>query len=281
MKLTINTTVKLNNGVEMPMLGFGTFLSPAGKETQDAVLWALEAGYRHIDTAMIYKNEEDVGAAVAQSKISREDIFIVTKVWNDDHGYEKTLRACDASLKRLKMDYIDLYLIHWPVTALRGETWKALIKLQEQGKCRAIGVSNYTIRHLSELLPATPVVPAVNQVEFNPFLYRKELLDYCRARGIRLEAYSSLSRAKKLEDPRLAVAARKYGKTPAQLALRWALQHDLVVIPKSIHRERIIENTQIFDFEITPEDMQAINDLNENYWLINPSWNPETSTQWW
>ena len=280
MKLTINTTVKLNNGVEMPKFGFGTFLSPAGKETQNAVLWALEAGYRHIDTAMIYKNEEDVGAAVAQSKISRKEIFIVTKVWNDDQGYEKTLKACDASLKRLKMDYIDLYLIHWPVRVLRGETWKALIKLQEQGKCRAIGVSNYTIRHLDELLPVTPVVPAVNQVEFNPFLYRKELLDYCHARGIRLEAYSSLSRAKKLEDPRLVAAARKYGKTPAQVALRWALQHDLVVIPKSVHRERIFENTQVFDFEITSEDMQALDNLNENYWLISPSWNPETSPEW-
>ena len=163
---------------------------------------------------------------------------------------------------------------------LRGETWKALIKLQEQGKCRAIGVSNYTIRHLDELLPVTPMVPAVNQVEFNPFLYRKELLDYCHARGIRLEAYSSLSRAKKLEDPRLVAAARKYGKTPAQVALRWALQRDLVVIPKSVHRERIFENTQVFDFEITSEDMQALDNLNENYWLISPSWNPETSPEW-
>jgi diketogulonate reductase-like aldo/keto reductase len=280
MKLTINSTVKLNNGVEMPMFGLGTFLSPKGIETQNAVRWALEAGYRHIDTARIYQNEEDVGTAVSQSKIDRKELFMVTKVWNDDQGYEKTLRACDESLKKLKTDYVDLYLIHWPVKILRGDTWKALIKLQEQGKCRAIGVSNYTIRHLDELLASSPVVPAANQVEFNPFLYRKELLDYCHARGIQLGAYSSLARAKKLEDPRLVAVAHKYNKTPAQVALRWALQHDLVVIPKSTHRERIIENAQVFDFEINAEDMQALDGLNENFWLINPPWNPETSPEW-
>ena len=280
MNLTINTTVTLNNGVEMPVFGFGTFLSPAGTETYNSVLWALEAGYRHIDTAMIYNNEGDVGAAVAQSQINRKDLFIVTKVWNDDQGYDKTLKACDVSLKKLKTDYVDLYLIHWPVSKLRGDTWKAMIKLQEMGKCRAIGVSNYTIRHLNELLSETSVVPAINQVEFNPFLYRKELLAYNRAKGIRLEAYSSLSRAKKLEDPRLVAIAQKYNKTAAQVALRWALQHDLLVIPKSVHRERIIENAQIFDFEITPDDMIALNNLNENYWLISPAWNPETSQNW-
>jgi diketogulonate reductase-like aldo/keto reductase len=280
MNLTISSTVRLNNGVEMPSFGLGTFRSEKGLPTQNAVRWALEAGYRHVDTAAAYGNEEDVGIALRQSGIDRHQVFVVTKVWNDNQGYDSTLRAFDASLERLGLEYVDLYLIHWPVTKLRGQTWKALEKLYEQGKCRAIGVSNYMIRHLKELLAESPIVPAVNQVEFSPFLYRKELLDYCRVKGIQLEAYSPLSRGRKLGDPRLAAIAARYGKTPAQVAIRWALQHELVVIPKSIHRERILENAQVFNFEITAEDMQALDALNENYSVIQPDWDPETSPNW-
>ncbi len=280
MKLTITSEVTLNNKTTMPWFGLGTFLSEAGKTTQDAVLWALEAGYRHIDTARIYNNEEDAGLAIRESGVPRRDIFVTTKVWNDDQGYDATLRACDKSLKLLKMDYVDLYLIHWPVSDLRNETWKALITLQESGKARAIGVSNFMIRHLDELLATTDIVPAVNQIEISPFIQRKPLTEYCRKRGIVVEAYSTLSRGKRTNDERLAAIGKRYGKTAAQIALRWALQSEIVIIPKSVHKERIIENANIFDFEISLADMSAINTLDENYSVILPSWNPETSPLW-
>jgi len=280
MKLTLTSEVTLNNKTTMPWFGLGTFLSEAGKTTQDAVLWALEAGYRHIDTARIYNNEEDVGLAIRESGVPRREIFVTTKVWNDDQGYNLTLRACDKSLERLKMDYVDLYLVHWPVTGLRNETWKALIALQESGKARAIGVSNFMIRHLDELLATTDIVPAVNQIEISPFIQRQPLTDYCRNRGIVVEAYSTLSRGKRPNDEKLAAIGQKYGKTAAQIALRWALQNEIVIIPKSVHKERIIENADIFDFEISAADMSAINALDENYSVIMASWNPETSPQW-
>lgn len=279
MKLSIDSTIRMNNGVEIPRLGLGTWQAEKGEALQ-AVLWALEAGYRHIDTATVYGNEDEVGTAVAQSGIARKDLFIVTKVWNDDQGIDKALKAFDTSLKRLKMDYVDMYLVHWPVKGLRGETWKALTKIYEEGKARAIGVSNFTIRHLNELLPGTAVVPAANQIEVSPFLTRTALVQFCQAKGMVVEAYSPLSRGKKLEDVRLAELAGKYGKTPAQMAIRWALQHDLVVIPKSTHQERIKQNADVFDFEISAADMKAMDGLNEDYWTINPSFNPESSTRW-
>ncbi|MEJ5314924.1 MULTISPECIES: aldo/keto reductase [Anaerolinea] len=278
--LNLQSTIRMNNGVEIPRFGLGTFQSKKGEETYNAVRWALEIGYRHIDTAAVYGNEEDVGRAIADSGIPREDIFIVTKVWNDDQGYENTFRALEASLRRLKTDYVDLYLVHWPVKGLRHETWKAMVEIYKQGKARSVGVSNYTIRHLEELLPNTELVPAANQIEFSPFLYRKALLDYCVAHGIVVEAYSPLARARKLEDPRLVAMAQKYGKTPAQIALRWAIQHDLVVIPKSVRRERILENASIFDFELSPEDMAEMDTWNEDYWTISESFHPERSPRW-
>lgn len=278
--LTLQSTIKMNNGVEIPRFGLGTFQSKAGEETYNAVRWALEMGYRHIDTAALYGNEEDVGRAIADSGIPREEIFLVTKVWNDDQGYESTFRALEASLRRLKTDYVDLYLIHWPVKGLRHETWKAMVEIYKQGKARAVGVSNYTIRHLEELLPNTELVPAANQIEFSPFLYRKALLEYCVQHGIVVEAYSPLARAQKLEDPRLTAMAQKYGKTPAQIALRWALQHDLVVIPKSVRKERILENASIFNFELSAEDMAEMDTWNEDYWTISESYNPERSPRW-
>jgi diketogulonate reductase-like aldo/keto reductase len=275
MKLTINSTLTLNNGVEMPVFGLGTFLSERGDTTRKAVLYALEAGYRHIDTAAIYGNEADVGAGVRESGIPRAEVFITTKVWNDDQGYDSTLRAFDASLSRLKMDYVDLYLIHWPVTGKRPDTWRALRHLYEQKRCRAIGVSNYTIRHLNELLAESPLVPMVNQFELHLFNTRQELVAFCQEKGIAVTSYSPLVRGRKLEDPALATIAARYHKTPAQMAIRWVLQKGLIVIPKSVHRERILENAQVFDFEITPADMAALDGLNENYSLSSPDWAPE------
>ncbi len=274
-KLTITSTLKLNNGVEMPMFGLGTFLSQRGDTTRKAVQNALEAGYRHVDTAAIYGNEADVGAGVRESGIPRAEIFITTKVWNDDQGYDSTLQAFDASLNRLKMDYVDLYLIHWPVTGKRLDTWRALIQLYEQKRCRAIGVSNYTIRHLKELLADSPLVPMVNQFELHPFNNHKELVDYCMGQKIAVTSYSPLARGRKLADPALADIASRYHKSPAQAAIRWVLQHGLIVIPKSVHPERILENAQVFDFEIIQEDMDALDGLNENYSVVSPDWAPD------
>ncbi|MFZ6027143.1 MAG: aldo/keto reductase [Chloroflexota bacterium] len=280
MSLTISSTVTLNNGVPMPRLGLGTFLSEVGEATQNAVRWAIEAGYRHIDTARIYRNEEDVGKAVRDSGVPRQEVFVTTKVWNDDQGYDTTLQACDASLKRLGMDYLDLYLVHWPVTGLRNETYRALTQLLETGKTRAIGVSNFTIRHLDELLAQTDIVPAVNQIELSPFHQRPQLVDYCRAKGIVVEAYSTLARGKRADDERLAAIGQQYGKTAAQVALRWALQHEVVIIPKSVRRERILENAAIFDFELSPVEMQAIAAMDEGYSVVPSAWDPDTSPKW-
>jgi diketogulonate reductase-like aldo/keto reductase len=280
MPLTITSTVTLNNGVAMPWFGLGTFLAEVGETTQQAVCWALEAGYRHIDTARIYKNEEDVGKAIRTSGVPRGEIFVTTKVWNDDQGYDTTLQACDASLERLGMDYLDLYLVHWPVAGLRNETYRALTRLLEMGKARAIGVSNFTIRHLDELLAQTDIVPAVNQIELSPFHQRPELVNYCRAKGIVVEAYSTLGRGKRADDDSLAVIGQKYGKTAAQVALRWALQYEAVIIPKSVRRERILENANIFDFELSAEDMQTIAGLDEAYSVVPSAWNPDTSPKW-
>lgn len=280
MNLTIQSTLRLNNAVEIPRLGLGTFKAQQGSETCQSVQWALEAGYRHFDTAAFYANEESIGKAVKDSGVPRQELFLVTKVWNSDQGYDSTLRALDTSLQKLASDYVDLYLIHWPLKDLRKDTWKALLRLQEEKRCRAIGVSNYTVRHLNELLADSPISPAANQIEFNPFLYRKELLDFCQSRAIAVEAYCPLARARKLQDPHLVAIAERCAKSPAQVAIRWALQHGLVVIPKSVHRERIFENAAVFDFELSTQDMRDLDGLNENYWVIQPAWNPETSPQW-
>ena len=280
MTLSLQSTARLNNGVDIPRLGLGTFKSQEGSETLQAVGWALEAGYRHFDTAAFYANEESLGNAIQASAVPRSDIFLVTKVWNADQGYDGTLRAFEASANKLRIGYIDLYLIHWPVKGLRQDTWKALIRLYEEKRCRAIGVSNYTIRHIDELLADSPILPAVNQFEINPFNYRKELLEHCQSRGILVEAYCPLARARKLEDLRLKAISSRLSKTAAQVAIRWSLQHGMIVIPKSVHRERIFENAAVFDFELSPTDMAELDLLNENFWIINPAWNPETSPEW-
>jgi len=270
--MDFNSKAVLNNGVGLPWLGFGTFRLEAGVECRNAVLWALEAGYRLVDTAMLYGNELDVGLSVKECGIPREEIFVTTKLWTTDFGFDKTTKACSASLKKLGLDYVDLYLIHWPEGVLRSESWKALEKLYEDGRCKAIGVSNYAIRHLEELLEFADIIPAVNQVEFNPYLYQKELLDYCRKHGIQLEAYRSLLKGLKMEDERLVGIASHYKKTPAQILIRWALQHEVIAIPKSKSRERILENAGVFDFSISQRDMKALDSFNENF---RTGWNPD------
>jgi diketogulonate reductase-like aldo/keto reductase len=274
--MNIGSTLKVENGVEIPRLGFGTFRLVAGAQAQESIAWALETGYRHIDTAAAYGNEEDVGLAVAKSGFRREDIFITTKLRNDDHGFENSLKACEESLRRLRLDYIDLYLVHWPVTGLRGKTWEAFIKLYDEGKCRAIGVSNYTIRHLNELLSGPSLVPMVNQIEIHPFLYRRDLIDFCTARGIVVEAYSPLSKARRMDDPRLVSIAGKYQRSVAQVMIRWTLQHGWISLPKSERRERIAENANVFDFDLAPEDMLTMDSMDEGYYTVRPDWLPDS-----
>ena len=277
MELTIETKIKLNDGYLMPQLGLGVWQTRAGATCEAAVLAALEAGYRHIDTAAMYGNEESVGAAIAMSGIPRENIFVTTKLWNSDHGNPE--RALDASLRKLKLDYVDLYLIHYPVRE-RRQSWRALEALRAEGRARSIGVSNFTIRHLTELLADTKTVPAVNQVEFHPYLYQRNLLDFCATKGIVVEAYSPLTKGERLNDPKLVAVAKKYSKagprrsesrSTAQILIRWALQHGLVVIPKSANRRRIFEDADVFDFEITVEDMQLLDRFNEN---LRTCWDP-------
>jgi diketogulonate reductase-like aldo/keto reductase len=269
----LSSTVALNNGVQVPWLGLGVFKSPPGRETEQAVRWALEIGYRHIDTAAFYQNEEDVGRALRDSGVPREQVFLTTKVWNTDQGYEKTLEAFDRSRKKLGVDVVDLYLIHWPVRGKYKETWKALEELLADGKVRAIGVSNFLVHHLEDLMKSASVVPAMNQVEFHPFLVQKELLDFDAKSGIRHEAWSPLTRGRSLDHPTIAAIAKKHGRTNAQVVLRWDLQLGVVTIPKSVHRERILENSRIFDFQLDADDMAHITALDAGA-RIGP--NPDT-----
>ncbi len=254
--------VKLNNGERVPIIGFGVYKIVPGKQTQQAVLDALEAGYRHIDTASRYRNEDDVGIAIKKSGIPREDVFITTKLWMDDHN--DPLKAFDTSLGKLGMDYVDLYLMHWPAAG-RVEVWKAMEKILESGRCRSIGVSNFLVRHLEDLLQHTSVIPVVNQIEFNPFLFERDILNFCKSKNISVEAYSPLTHGQKLNDPRIAEIAAKHNKSPAQVMLRWSIQHGVIVIPKSVHKERIAENINIFDFSLSDKEMSVLDSMNENY----------------
>ncbi len=265
MKLTLSSRTTLNNHTKMPLLGLGTWMLSEGKEAEQAVGWALEAGYRHIDTASIYRNERSVGNAVRESGVNREEIFVTTKIWNSEHDNPE--RALDESLKRLGMKHVDLYLIHWPVPE-RNRTWKVLEKLNKAGKCGEIGISNFSIEQTEELLKIADVIPAVNQVEFHPWLYQKELWEYCRKRKIQLEAYSPLARAEKMRDKMVLQMAGNYKKTPAQVLLRWAVQKNIVVIPKSKDKGRIEENAAIFDFEIKESDMKKLDGLNQNMHVV-------------
>ncbi|MEV5986883.1 aldo/keto reductase [Streptomyces sp. NPDC052051] len=256
----------LNNGVEMPQLGFGVWQVP-DDEAQSAVATALEAGYRSIDTAAIYGNEEGVGRAVAASGLPREDLFITTKLWNGDQGYDATLRAFDTSLEKLGLEYVDLYLIHWPLPS-RGtfvDTYKAFEKIHADGRAKAIGVSNFLPQHLETLIEATSVIPAVNQIELHPHLQQHAARDFHAAQGIATEAWSPLGQGKGLlEVPAIVAIAQKHGRSPAQIVLRWHLQLGTVVIPKSVTPSRIKENIDVFDFSLDTEDMAAISALNED-----------------
>ena len=241
---------------------------PNGKVCEEAVLAGLSAGYRHIDTAAIYENEESVGNAIRKSNITRKEIFVTTKLWNDDHNNPK--KAFNESLKKLQLDYVNLYLMHYPVPE-RNSSWKILERIYKSGKAKAIGVSNFTIRHLKGLLENSEVIPAINQVEFHPYLYQKELLEFCSEKRIRLEAYSPLTHGEKLKDPELLKIAKKYDKSAAQILIRWGLQHGLIVLPKSSKKERIMENSYVFDFELSKEDMKKLNGFNEN---LRTCWDP-------
>ena len=268
---TIRSTVALRGGVDIPVLGLGVYQARPGTETREAVRAALELGVRHVDTARAYGNERDVAAGIAASGVPRAEIFITTKLWNSDHGYDETLRACDASLARLGTERVDLYLIHWPVQGLRDETWRAMERLRADGKARAIGVSNYTVRHLEELLASSTEPPAVNQVELHPFLSQRELVDWCTRHGIVVEAYAPLVKARRMDHPVIQRVASKHQRTPAQVLVRWALEHGLVAIPKSIHAERIRENADVFGFALDAEDLAALDALDEGY---RTSWDP-------
>ena len=254
----------LHNGVKMPWLGLGVYKAAEGEEVEGAVRTALEVGYRSIDTAAIYGNERGVGKAVRESGLPREEVFITTKVWNDRQGYESTLQAFEESRQRLGVEYVDLYLIHWPVKGKYKETWRALEKLYKDGWVRAIGVSNFQIHHLEDLLADCEIRPMVNQVELHPRLTQEPLRDFCRKHQIQVEAWSPLMRGQIFDHPVVVELSRKYGKTPAQILLRWDLQHGIVTIPKSVRPERIRENAGIFDFTLAEEDMAKLDALNEN-----------------
>ncbi|WP_366291357.1 aldo/keto reductase [Paenibacillus sp. AN1007] len=260
----VQDTTTLYNGVKMPWLGFGVFKVKDGDEVVDAVKTAIQAGYRSIDTAKAYNNESGVAQGIRESGIAREDLFITTKVWNSDQGYESTLAAFEESMKRLDLEYLDLYLIHWPVKGKYKDTWRAMEKLHKEGRIRAIGVSNFQIHHLEDLMMDAAVKPAVNQVELHPLLTQTELRNYCSKHEIQIEAWSPLGQGNLMDHPLLQDIAAKYGKSPAQVILRWDLQNGIVTIPKSVTPERIRANTELYDFELTAEEIEQINGLNED-----------------
>ena len=264
MPTSLTDTTTLHNGVKMPWFGLGVFKVKEGNEVVESVKSAIKNGYRSIDTAAIYQNEEGVGQGIKESGISREELFVTSKVWNSDQGYESALQAYETSLKKLGLEYLDLYLIHWPGKDKYKETWKALEKLYKDGRVRAIGVSNFKIHHLEELLKDAEIKPMVNQVEYHPHLAQRDLLAFCEKEGIQLEAWSPLKQGQLLTDPTINEIAKKHGKTAAQVILRWDLQTKVVTIPKSIKEHRIIENANIFDFELSAEDMNKLGELNKN-----------------
>ena len=268
--MSLPAHIELNNGVRMPVLGLGTYLMEP-ERARRSVLDALSLGYRHIDTASFYGNEREVGEAIRESGIDRDEVFVTTKVWNDDHGHHRAKEAFRRSLRLLGMDHVDLYLIHWPMPG-RLETWKALESIYEEGGARAIGVSNFMPRHLDELLERGSIAPAIDQVEMHPFLQRNDVLDRCRRSGIAVEAYSPLARGRHLDDRTLAAVASRNGRTPAQVMIGWCLQRGVAAIPKTTSRERMKENLESLDFVLPPEDMATLDKLERN--SRTTTWDP-------
>nr|WP_270565435.1 aldo/keto reductase [Clostridium beijerinckii] len=263
--------VILNNGVKMPLLGFGTYNAENLVKLNDSIKESIKIGYRHIDTASFYGNEEVIGGAIEESDVCRDEIFLVDKVWNSEQGYEKTLNAFKNSIKKLKTDYLDLYLVHWP-QSLNKETWKALEKLYKDGYVRAIGVSNFTINHLKNLIENGEIMPSVNQIEFHPRLVQKDLIEFCKKYDIQLEAWSPLMRGGVFQITLLQEVAKKYQRTISQIVLKWDLQMGFSTIPKSTTSARIKENSEIFNFEISKEDMIKIEKLNDGFRIgMNPN----------
>ncbi|WP_249870375.1 aldo/keto reductase [Oceanobacillus saliphilus] len=260
----LQDTVTLNNGIKMPGFGLGVYKVENGQTVINAVKTAIMHGYRSVDTASFYNNEDGVGQGIREAGIPREEIFLTSKVWNEEQGYESTLKAFDRSLKKIGTDYLDLYLIHWPVKGKYKETWRAMEELYADGKVRAIGVSNFHVHHLQDLMQDSKIKPAIDQVEYHPHLSQPELREFCEKENIQLEAWSPLKRGKLLDEPTLTEIAEKHGKSTAQVILRWDIQNDVITIPKSITDQRIIENADIFDFTLTDDDMEKINSLHIN-----------------
>ena len=262
MTKSLQSSVAMNNGVHIPIFGLGTW-DMYKKTLEQAIEWALAIGYRHFDTATYYHNEQELGTTLKNSGLARNEYFITTKVYPADFGYEKTKNALKTSLEKLQTEFVDQYLIHWPKDKQStNESWKALVEMYQQQLCRSIGVSNYSIKQLEDLKGISDIIPATNQIELHPFVYKQDILDYCKSEGIIMVSYSPLVEGKRLKDPRLQPIAAKYNKTPAQILLRWGLEQDTVVIPKSSNKNRLQENISIFDFKLTPEDMQILNSFN-------------------
>ncbi len=268
---TIKTHATLRGGASVPRVGLGVFRMRKGEETRATVQLALSLGYRHVDTASVYGNEEDVGAAVRGSSIPREQLFVTTKLWNKDQGYDRARRAFDESLARLGLDYVDLYLLHWPVPELRLESWRALEAIYASGRARAIGVSNFMTHHLEELIGHARVLPEVNQIELSPFLQQRATREFCARHGIVVAAYSPLTKGGRLGDPVIARIAGELGRTPAQVMLRWGLQRDVVVLPKSSNPGRLAENLALFDFNLSDAQLRELDAL-EDGWVTG--WDP-------
>ncbi|MFD2370227.1 aldo/keto reductase [Brevibacillus sp. GCM10020057] len=267
MTTNLQAATTLANGVKMPWLGLGVFKVQDGQEVIEAVRAAIRNGYRSIDTAAVYANEEGVGEGIRlgmkDAGITREELFVTSKVWNSDLGYEATLAAYETSLKKLGLDYLDLYLIHWPVEGKYKDAWRALEKIYKDGKVKAIGVSNFHVHHLQDLMKDAEIKPMVDQIEYHPRLAQKELLAFCRENGIQMEAWSPLMQGQLLDHPVLKEIAERHDKSVAQVIVRWDLQNGVVTIPKSIKEHRIVENANVFDFELSAEDMAKIDALDE------------------
>ncbi len=259
------TSALLNTRHQMPMLGLGVYKATGEGEVEAAISTAVSCGYRLIDTASVYTNEDGVGRGIARCGIPREELFITTKIWNNAQRLGDVQGAFSRSLERLKVDYVDLYLVHWPVPGCYLSTWKEMEAIYASGRAKAIGVSNFEPRHLEELAAVSDIVPAVNQIEFHPYYYQKETLEYCKSKGIQVQAYAPLARGAYLDNDIICVLSMKYQKTPAQIGLRWSLQKGVAVIPKSTREDRIASNGEIFDFEIEAADMELIDGLNQNF----------------